>query len=118
MAKRKSGLRQSENGVADLPLSIFFRQLDGFLDGVHYSDGDWSATQTVAPANVQLLAIGPSAAMLGWDLIEYEEEGARNWMWYATTPLCVPSRYSCLTGRFASNCTAPAASRAITTSSQ
>jgi arylsulfatase A-like enzyme len=28
---------------------------------------------------------------------------------YATTPLCIPSRYSCLTGRFASNCTAPAA---------
>lgn len=28
---------------------------------------------------------------------------------YATTPLCVPSRYTCLSGRYASRCTAPAA---------
>jgi hypothetical protein len=58
--------------------------LDAFLDSVDY-DGDWSATQTVAPANVEVLAIGPSAATLGWDPIEYPSAD-RYRIWYATTP--------------------------------
>jgi hypothetical protein len=28
---------------------------------------------------------------------------------YATTPLCIPSRYTCLSGCYASKCTAPEA---------
>ncbi len=59
--------------------------LDTFLDGFQ-SGGDWSATQTVPPANPSIVSMGESSMGLSWDAIEYTSETGRYRTWYSETP--------------------------------
>jgi hypothetical protein len=59
--------------------------LDSFLDDANYSD-DWSATQTIPPANLVVTAVGPTSISLSWDTIEYTGDIGRYRVLYSTSP--------------------------------
>jgi hypothetical protein len=59
--------------------------LDAFLDD-HQLGGDWSATQTVAPANPMTISLGATTMDVSWDAIEYTDETGRYRTWYSEIP--------------------------------
>lgn len=57
--------------------------LDAFLDSKQFG-GDWSITQTVAPADVTLDSFTTNSASLQWDLIEYTNDDGSYRVYYST----------------------------------
>ena len=45
----------------------------------------WSATQTIAPANIVIPTSAPNLG-LSWDAIEYTDDAGRYRAWYSTSP--------------------------------
>jgi len=48
------------------------------------TEGDWSATQTVAPSNIKIISSDDANVALAWDGVEYQAPG-RFRVWYATS---------------------------------
>jgi hypothetical protein len=75
-------------GLLDLRYNMLYTNdsaLDAFLDSKQ-SGGDWSATQTIAPGNVQVAGVTQSSVALTWDAIEYTSGTGRYRVAYGTTP--------------------------------
>jgi len=48
--------------------------VDAFVDQRHSSNGDWPATQTIAPTNVAVSSSGDSTVWLTWDAIAFASD--------------------------------------------
>jgi hypothetical protein len=73
-----SDLRWNELHTSDSALNVF-------LDSKQ-QDGDWSGTQTIAPANLTVTGASSTTISLAWDAIEYTDDTGRYRIWYSTSP--------------------------------